>query len=49
LAWNGDVDCTSMMRGFSRTLLCMRDLLCPGCYVGILSVAALWATDGHFE
>src|SRR5512143_3407567 len=24
-AWNGDVDWTSMMRGFNRTLLCMRD------------------------
>ncbi len=26
LAWNGELDCTSMMRGFNRTLLCMRNL-----------------------
>jgi hypothetical protein len=26
LAWNGDMLCTSMMRGFNRTLLCMRYL-----------------------
>src|SRR6476469_185224 len=26
LAWNGDMLCTSIMRGFNRTLLCMRYL-----------------------
>src|SRR5947208_15052092 len=27
LAWNGDVLCTSMMRGFKKALLCMRKSL----------------------
>ena len=26
LAWNGDMLCTSMMRGFNKALLCMRNL-----------------------
>src|SRR6188472_2347313 len=29
LAWNGDMLCTSMMRGFNRTLVCMRYLYAP--------------------